>query len=186
MGADDSRARTWVLEKLSEVKIMADLLMKDNAREALEYSLDDSIGYMLSVTDRRMTPFLKICLMSEGISYGVWYFLRVLWEEDGLSQKELTHRTGFTQPTSVEAVRNMKKRGLIRITNNPNDARQMKIYLTAAGRDIENKLLPKVAKINSIALLGISDSDFETMRKVLRTIRTNMDGHSPEDLLGDF
>ena len=165
---------------------MTELLIKNDAREALEYSLDDSIGYMLSVMDRRMTPYLKICLMSEGISYGMWYFLRVLWEEDGLSQKELTHRTGFTQPTSVEAVRNMKKRGLIRITDNPNDARQMKIYLTEAGRGIENKLLPKVAKINTVALEGISNADLETMRKVLRTIRANMDGHSPEDLRGDF
>jgi MarR family transcriptional regulator, organic hydroperoxide resistance regulator len=164
---------------------MVELLTKENTRATTEYALDDSVGYMLSITDRRMTPYLKMCLSTEGISYGMWYFLRVLWEQDGLSQKELSYRTGFTQPTSVEAVRNMKKRGLIRITDDPNDARQMRIYLTQAGQKIKGKLLPKVAKINEIALAGISDAEFETTRNFLRKIRINLDGHSPEDLLID-
>ena len=160
--------------------------IKEDSREAIEYSLDDSVGYMLSVTERRMIPFLKTCLMSEGIGYGIWYFLRVLWEEDGLSQKELTYRTGFTQPTSVEAVRTMKRRGLVRVADDPRDARQMRIYLTQAGRDIKDELLPKVARINDIALAGVSETDLEMLRNVLRKIRLNMDGSSPQDLLQKF
>jgi DNA-binding MarR family transcriptional regulator len=165
---------------------MVETALKVGTRAATEYALDDSVGYMLSVTDRRMIPFLKMCLSTEGISYGMWYFLRVLWEQDGLSQKEMAYRTGLTQPTSVEAVRNMKRRGLIRIADDPKDGRQMKIFLTQAGRDMKSKLLPKVAKINDIALAGISDADFIFMRKILRKIRANIDNNSPEALLSEI
>ena len=50
---------------------MTDVVNNEDTRKAFEYSLDDSIDFMLSVTDRRMTPFLKHCLMSNGISYGM-------------------------------------------------------------------------------------------------------------------
>jgi len=162
---------------------MIEILAEKSTRETVEYALDDSVGYMLSVTDRRMTPFLKACLSKEGISYGMWYFLRVLWEQDGLSQKELAYRTGLTQPTSVEAVRGMQQRGLIQIENDPKDGRRMLIFLTNDGKAIKNKLLPKVAKINDIALKGISQSEFAIMRIVLRKVRANIDAHSPFDLL---
>ena len=162
---------------------MTTISAQKSTRETVEYALDDSVGYMLSVTDRRMTPFLKLCLSTEGISYGMWYFLRVLWEQDGLSQKELAYRTGLTQPTSVEAVRGMQQRGLILIENDPKDGRRMLIFLTKDGKNIKSKLLPKVAKINDIALNGISQAEFEIMRSVLRKVRANIDAHSPTDLL---
>ena len=165
---------------------MNDTSQKPDTRKSIEYVLDNSVGYLLSITDRRLTPFLKICLSTEGISYGMWYFLRVLWEQDGLSQKELAYRTGLTQPTSVEAVRNMKKRGLIHTIDDPEDGRQMKIFLTHTGRDIKTKLLPKVAKINDLALAGISESDFKIMQRILRKIRANIDTHSPENFLFDI
>ena len=52
--------------------------------------------------ERRIAPY--------GVTRGQWYFLRVLWEEDGLSQRELSARVGMMEPTTVIALHSMEKR----------------------------------------------------------------------------
>ena len=42
---------------------------------------------------------------------GQWYFLRVLWITDGLSQRELSARVGMMEPTTVIALRSMRTLG---------------------------------------------------------------------------
>ncbi len=44
-----------------------------------------------------------------GLKRGQWYFLRVLWTEDGLSQRELSARVGTMEPTTVIALRSMER-----------------------------------------------------------------------------
>jgi len=45
----------------------------------------------------------------------MWYFLRALWERDGVNQRELTNSVGIMQPTTVMALRSMQSRGLVRM-----------------------------------------------------------------------
>ncbi len=83
-------------------------------RSDFEYPLERSIGSQLRKTHRMFERDLTIFLASADIPLGMWYFLRALWEEDGLSQRELSERAGSTAPAAVEQLRNMQKRGFIR------------------------------------------------------------------------
>ena len=62
----------------------------------------------------RLPELLEKRIAAHGITRGQWYFLRVLWIEDGLSQRELSARVGMMEPTTVIALRSMEKAGLIR------------------------------------------------------------------------
>ena len=62
-------------------------------------------------------------LAEHGVSHGHWSFLRVLWEEDGLSQRELSTRVGMMEPTTVIALRGMEKAGLVRRSRSSADRR---------------------------------------------------------------
>ena len=134
---------------------------RPGSREELEYKLDESLGFMLTMTERRLKPLLKKCiaLEGEGLTYGMWFFLRVLWEADGLTQKELSDRVGMMQPTAVAALRSMEKQGFVQIKPDPDDRR----------------MLPMVKGINDFALKGISADEFDALRSVLRKIRANID-----------
>ena len=48
-----------------------------------------------------------------GVGVGQWYFLREVWEEDGLAQGDLSWRAGLTAPTTVVAIRRMVEDGLV-------------------------------------------------------------------------
>jgi DNA-binding MarR family transcriptional regulator len=62
-----------------------------------------------------MANLLKAQIASEKVSIGMWYFLRALWERDGVIQRELTDCVGLMQPTTVAALRGMQSLGLVRM-----------------------------------------------------------------------
>ena len=89
-----------------------------------------SVGHQVRWTHRALQRELEERLRPFGISPGMWHFLRALWEEDGLSQRELSDRVGTTEPTTVSALHAMEKRGLAVRVQNSSDRRKFNIFLT--------------------------------------------------------
>jgi DNA-binding MarR family transcriptional regulator len=145
----------------------------DRARAEPEYGPELSAGYQLRRTSREMAGLLKAQIASENISIGMWYFLRALWERDGIIQRELTDHVGLMQPTTVAALRNMQSRGLVRMEPDKTDRRSIRIFLTMEGRRLKARLLHKVAEINRIARKDVSERDFKLFLNVLKKILDN-------------
>lgn len=137
-----------------------------------EYPLERSIGSQLRKTHRLFERDLAIFLASADVPIGMWYFLRALWEEDGLSQRELSERAGSTAPAAVEQLRNMERRGYIRRERSAADKRKVHVYLTDSGRELK-RLLPYAAKVNAIALEGLSEGEIGFLRFVLARMKEN-------------
>ena len=138
-----------------------------------EYRPEASVGYQLRKTSREMAGLLKAQIATQNISIGMWYFLRALWERDGVIQRELTDHVGLMQPTTVAALRNMQSLGLVRMEPDKTDRRSIRIFLTKEGRRLKPRLLLKVAEINKIALKGVSKEDCKLFLNVLKTIHDN-------------
>ena len=117
-----------------------------------DYAPEQSIGYLVRTTFRRMAPLLRTQLAADRVTVGMWYFLRALWEGDGLTQRELTEQVDLMQPTTAAAVRGMQKRGLITVERDRSDRRRVRIFLTPEGRRLKRRLMPRVAEI--ITLIG--------------------------------
>lgn len=62
---------------------------------------DLSIGYQIRLTHRLMQKLLQLKIEQFGVTLGMWYFLRVLWDQDGLTQKELSDLVGTMEPTAL-------------------------------------------------------------------------------------
>jgi DNA-binding MarR family transcriptional regulator len=139
----------------------------------VEYDPDESVGYQLRKISREMAALLKMQISSENITIGMWYFLRALWQRDGVIQRELTEYVGLMQPTTVAALRSMEGRGLVRMEPDKTDRRSIRIFLTSEGRRIKTRLLPKVAEINEIALKGMSEEEVAAFMKGLKKIHEN-------------
>jgi MarR family transcriptional regulator, organic hydroperoxide resistance regulator len=120
-----------------------------------------------------MAALLNAAIASENITIGMWYFLRALWQRDGVIQRELTDYVGLMQPTTVTALRSMENRGLIRIEPDKTDRRSVRIFLTSEGRRLKARLIPKVAKINKTALKGMTAQEVTRFMSTLRKIHSN-------------
>jgi DNA-binding MarR family transcriptional regulator len=143
--------------------------------DALEAALRDSIGNELRQTNRAFMQDLQDRLEALGIPVGMWFFLRILWDEDGISQRELSQRVGTMEPTTVEQLRNMEKRGFIDRHRCTDDRRKMHVYLTEAGRELKYQLMPLGVAVNVAALDGLSEAEIASLRTVLGRMRRNLE-----------
>ncbi|MBV5336264.1 winged helix-turn-helix transcriptional regulator, partial [bacterium] len=123
---------------------------------------------------RSFARALQRRIASHGVSMGQWFFLRVLWERDGLTQRELSQRVGMMEPTTVTAVSSMERRGFVRRVRNPHDGRKVNIFLTDKGRGLRDVLLPCAAELEEAALRGVAPADAERTLTVLLKVIENV------------
>ena len=132
------------------------------------------VGHLLRDCHRALSRVLANRIGAHGVSIGQWYFLRALWEEDGLTQRELSHRVGMMEPTTVTALNGMERRGLVERVRNVRDRRKMNIYLTDKGRALRDTLMPAELDINRLAISGLADDEVARFDGCLRTILSNL------------
>src|SRR5258708_627646 len=93
-----------------------------------------SIGLELRRTDRAVEADVQARLGSVGRQIGMWLYLRALWHENGLTQTELSRRVRASKPTTLDQLRRMELRGLIRFGGGSGDKRLVTVHLTEEGR----------------------------------------------------
>ena len=142
------------------------------------YALDESIAYQLRRTYRLFAQNLQTLLDDYDLPLGMWYFLRALWDEDGLTQRQISARVGLVAPTAVEQLRNMEKRGLLERRRSDEDRRKMHIFLTPEGHKLKEKLLPFAPFVNAIALAGLSPGEIGFLRRVLARMHENLTNYA--------
>ncbi len=134
-----------------------------------------SSGYLVRDAHRAFQRLLERRIAPYGVARGQWYFLRVLWNADGLSQRELSARVGMMEPTTVIALRSMERSGLIRRVRGDDDRRKMRVFLTAKAQRLRSELLGVAQRITEDAEQGIASRDLASFRSVIARMTTNLD-----------
>jgi DNA-binding MarR family transcriptional regulator len=130
----------------------------------IEFPLARSSGFLVRDANRAFQRLLEKRIAPYGIARGQWYFLRVLWSEDGLSQRELSARVGTMEPTTVIALRSMEKSGLIRRERSDEDKRRAQVWLLALARGITDA-----------AEHGVARDDLAAFQRVIAHMTANLD-----------
>jgi DNA-binding MarR family transcriptional regulator len=138
-----------------------------------------NVGYLIRDVHRAFQRSLQAKIASHGVSMGQWFFLRALWDEDGLTQRELSQRVGMMEPTTVTALNSMERRGLVERVRNSHDRRKVNIFLTSKGRDLRDVLLPYAADVNEQATRNIDVAELNLTVAALHKMVTNL---SDDDL----
>ncbi len=82
-----------------------------------------------------------------------------LFEQDGLTQRELCELVRIEQPTMANTLQRMERTNLIRREPDPADGRRMRVVLTARARALEDHLVSAARRVNGIATSGLSDQE---------------------------
>ena len=134
-----------------------------------------SSGYLVRDAHRAFQRLLERRIAAYGVTRGQWYFLRVLWITDGLSQRELSTRVGMMEPTTVIALRSMEKSGLIRRVRGDDDRRKVQVFLTAKAKRLRGELLGVARTITDEAEEGIAPRDLAAFRRIVARMTENLD-----------
>jgi DNA-binding MarR family transcriptional regulator len=113
-------------------------------------------GYILRAAYLALIQTLQKRLSAYRLTSPQWWFLREIWNEEGLTQRELSARVGAAESTTVSALRVLQRRKLITRVVRKGDRRAVGIFLTAAGRRLEQNVMPTVEAVNEVGLRGFS------------------------------
>jgi DNA-binding MarR family transcriptional regulator len=149
-------------------------VVKQVKGKSTSLALEVSLGYQVRVTHRAIQRLLQEKIAPFGVKLGMWYFLRQLWDTDGLTQRDLSHRIGTKEPTTLHAIKLMERSGLVSRRRNVSDRRKMHVYLTQKGRQLEAKLLPLAIEVVNAAVDGFSPTDVRRMLRYLTAMQENL------------
>lgn len=133
-----------------------------------------SVGYQIRSTHRALQRYLQLKIEPRGVTLGMWYFLRALWNEDGLTQRELSRRVGTMEPTTLNAILTMERRGFVRRERNKKDRRKSHVFLTAKGRKLKSELIPLAKEVVNTAVQGLSPTEVKGLLGGLAEIQRNL------------
>jgi DNA-binding MarR family transcriptional regulator len=136
--------------------------------------VEQSLGYQIRYAYRIFVRALAVELGPHRITTGQWSALRVLWQEDGLSQVELAQRMMVEKASLTAVLKAMAADGLITRVRNTDDRRKVNIFLTAAGRRLKSKILPLIGKINKRAMRRLSSAEVQQLRRLLARVMINL------------
>jgi DNA-binding MarR family transcriptional regulator len=140
-----------------------------------------TVGYYLRRTNIAISQALQKHLVLYNLTSPQMIFMREVWLEEGLSQRELSARVGTAESTTVSALRVLERRKLIKRVAKPNDRRAVRVYLTPAGRQLQKDVVPKIQQANEMMIRGVSARDLKVLDRVLAKIRENAEMLVKED-----
>lgn len=132
-------------------------------------------AHLTRLAARGFERALRRRLEGEDITFGQWTFLRILWEEDGLTQRALARRATLTEPTTHTAIAGLEASGHVRRTAGEADRRRQHVWLTRAGRSLRAKLEPLALEVNDVAVARLTSDEVEVLRRYLICVVENLE-----------
>jgi len=137
----------------------------------------DSYSYLLDRTARRVKQYAQQKFSAEDFNITVdqWLILKNLDNDRYLKQIELAELTGKDTPTLTRIIDLLCKKGLTERVIHKTDRRSFTVHLTENGKKLLNELSPKVAGIRMKAWEGLSEADYEDLKRILNKIYQNLE-----------
>lgn len=131
---------------------------------------NDRMAHLVKDATRCFLRALQVRLARHNVQLGHWSFLRILWQRDGLTKRELSIEAGLMEPTTFVALRAMESLGYITLERKAENKKNIYVYLTPVGRELQAVLVPLAVEVNSIALTGVSSADVAATRRCLLAV----------------
>jgi len=134
----------------------------------------DRLAHVVREAARALTRDLTARLAAHGVSFGHWAFLRILWENDGLTQRELSERAGVMEPTTAAALKTMEELGYVERRQLPENRKNVYVHLTPKGRALRARLEPLAVAVNKAAVRNVAAGDVAACRRTLLALLENL------------
>jgi MarR family transcriptional regulator, organic hydroperoxide resistance regulator len=135
---------------------------------------DDRLAHLVKDATRALVRALQVRLAGHKVSFGHWTFLRILWEGDGLTQRQLSEEAGVMEPTTFTALKAMERLGYVTRRQVGGDRKKVYVFLTPKGRGLKRELVPLAEEVNAVAARGVRKVDIAVTRAVLFVIIENL------------
>ena len=134
----------------------------------------ERLGHLLNkVCGLRHRPMHEL-LDELGLYHGQPAMLRALWDGDGVTHSALAGQLNKSPATITKTVKRMEKAGFVERKPDPRDERLSRVYLTAAGRDVQAAVEQVWQQFELQAFADFSEQEMATLRGLLQRVCQNI------------
>lgn len=144
------------------------------SRQWREVLHEERLTHLIKTAFRSTSSSLQRRLKQHDVLYGHWTFLRILWQTDGLTQRQLSDQAGVTEPSTVTALQAMEKAGYLTRQKMPGNKKQIRVFLTPRGMALRAQIVPCAQAVNDIVVAGIPADDLAATRRTLLAVIENL------------
>lgn len=148
--------------------------MKRAAREAAD-ELADSLDFLIRDTRLRLYKFIESRIAGQGVPLRLWFPLRALYKNEGITQRELGRMLGYGDAHAGVIVGVMQRHRLVERQPSRLDKRRIDLYLTPAGKKMAQATLRQLRAVNARITAGFTEAEAETLQRLLRRAHENLE-----------
>jgi DNA-binding MarR family transcriptional regulator len=134
----------------------------------------ESFGRYISVIYRYLQIVLNYQLKSYGIGSGQYIFISTIYQNQGVSQKELSNLIKIDKATTAKALKKLEENGYVYRIKDEEDRRYHKLYLTQKGIEFIPTLRNIQDDLTNMLSIGMEQSEYAETLKYLNVILNNV------------
>lgn len=132
-----------------------------------------SVDFLIAQVGRMHHKRAHALLEDLGLYHGQPRLLLVLWHEEGMTQSELADRLRVRPSTITKMLQRLTEAGFVERRRDSQDQRVLRVYLTEAGYEIQERMRHVWEQMEQEALEGFSPQECVLLRRFLVRIRDN-------------
>lgn len=136
--------------------------------------LATSLDFLIRDTRLRLYNYIERRITRQGIPLRVWFPLRALYRNEGITQRELGQMLGFGDAHAGVIVGVLQRHKLVAREPSRIDKRRIDLYLTAEGRRKARRTLREMRRINAKITAGFSVAERQSFHVLLSRAHENL------------
>jgi DNA-binding MarR family transcriptional regulator len=139
------------------------------------FNLNESLGFLISITNASMKAFFGRAIKKNGIEATVeqWGLLNIVKESPGIIQNDIAGKSMKDKTNVTRMLDLLEKNQYIERRNDRNDRRLYRIYITEKGESLLKELVPIALSTNEKATYGLRKDELKTFTEILYKIYNN-------------
>jgi MarR family transcriptional regulator, transcriptional regulator for hemolysin len=137
-------------------------------------ALRREILFQLNDVARAMRTYVDQCARRHGMTRAQWGVLLRLEREEGMTQAEMAESFEIQPISLARLLDRLCDQKLVERRPHPRDRRANRLYLTAKGRAILERLVPLGRQISGNVLASFNEAEAAALLKQLLRIKSNL------------
>jgi DNA-binding MarR family transcriptional regulator len=147
-------------------------------------SIVDMVNYQMHrISHLNGANVRRLCEGEFGITRTEWEFLSLLCVRGPMSPSGLARHACLDRSLTSKVLRSLRDKNLVNKSSNCSNGRYALMALTDTGRALHERLLPRVAQINTALLEGLSTDDVNRLSSLLQILSQRAQGLMHSDLV---
>ena len=113
-------------------------------------------------------------IAEHGLTVPQYHALRELFNEEHITQRELSARLSTTEPAVLGTLRRMEEQRLVKRERDATDRRKVNVSLTPRGRALREPLHAHAQRLNTAMRRGLSEREVRQFQSLLARVEANL------------